>query len=108
MATQQYRLRVPTSLATLIRGMHPQLKRKLRASLSTVLSDPTVGNALRDELEGLRSYRMGRLRIIYRLSTRGRVIELVAVGPRSRIYEDTLRYVKQDQTRVRDRKNQGS
>ena len=62
-----------------------------------ILADPAVGKALRDELEGLRSYRLGRLRIIYRLSTRGRVVELVAIGPRARIYEDTLRYVRRDQ-----------
>jgi len=97
MAPPPYRLRVPTSLAALIRGMHPELKRKLRASLRMILADPAVGKALRDELEGLRSYRLGRLRIIYRLSTRGRVVELVAIGPRARIYEDTLRYVRRDQ-----------
>ena len=88
--------------------MHPELKRKLRASLSTLLSDPTAGMALRDELEGLRSYRMGRLRITYRLSTRVRVIELVAVGPPARIYEDTLRYVRRDQSLPHDRKNHDS
>lgn len=97
MAKQQYRLRVPASLAALIPGMHPELKRKLRASLRTIVANPTVGKPLRDELEGLRSYRMGRLRIIYRLSARGRVVELLVIGPRARIYEDTLRYVERDQ-----------
>jgi len=45
---------------------------------------------------------MGRLRIIYRLSAPGRVVELLAIGPRARIYKDALRYVERDQ------KNRGS
>ncbi len=51
-----------------------------------MVANLTVGKPLRDELEGLRSYRMGRLRIIYRLSARARVVELLAIrpGPESR------------------------
>jgi mRNA interferase RelE/StbE len=36
----------------------------------------------------LRSFRVGRLRIIYRLA-QNRQIEIVAIGPRKTIYEET-------------------
>lgn len=97
MAGLSYRLRVSSTLADLIRGLHPRLKRKLRASLRAILDDPAMGKPLRDELEGLWSYRVSRFRVIYRVSPSGRVVELIAIGPRARIYEETLRLIKRDQ-----------
>ncbi len=87
------RLRVPQHVATLVRKLHPGVKRKVRSGLTAILEDPEVGKALKDDLEGLRSYRLGRLRIIYRIGARG-VIEIVAVGPRAAIYEATVRLLR--------------
>jgi mRNA interferase RelE/StbE len=88
------RLRVPGDVASLIRGLHPDLKKKVRSALDAVVADPSVGKALRDELSGLRSCRVGRFRIIYRVA--GSVIEIVAVGPRTTIYAETWRRVRRD------------
>ena len=88
------RLRVPGDVASLIRGLHPDLKRRVRSALDAVVVDPSVGKALRDELAGLRSSRVGRFRIIYRVA--GSVIEIVAVGPRTTICEETWRRVRRD------------
>lgn len=88
------RLRVPGDVVSLIRGFHPDLKRKVRSVLDGVVADPSIGKALRDELAGLRSCRVGRLRIIYRVA--GSVIEIVAVGPRPTIYQETWRRVRRD------------
>lgn len=89
------RLRVPDEVATLLRGLHPGIKRKVRAALDDILDDPEAGKALRDELEGLRSYRVGRWRIVYRIASR-KIVEIVAVGPRRVIYEETLRLLRRD------------
>ena len=86
------RLRIPDEVAELIRGLHPDLKRKIRSALDDLLDDPTIGKTLRDELAGLRSCRVARFRIIYRIA--GTVIEIVAVGPRRTIYEETWRKVR--------------
>jgi mRNA interferase RelE/StbE len=90
---QERRLRVPADVAELIRNLHPVIKRKVKASLQRILKDPGAGKSLKDELEGLRSFRMGRIRIIYRLSGR-EIIEVVTIGPRKTIYEETLRLLK--------------
>jgi mRNA interferase RelE/StbE len=90
---QATRLRAPEDVRALIRGAHPGIKRKLRAALAQIQSEPETGKALRDELSGLRSYRLARLRIIYRISKSG-VIDIVAIGPRKTIYEETFRLVK--------------
>ena len=73
-------------------GMHPALKRKARASLKTTLADPSSGKALKNELAGLRSFRAGTFRVIYRMTRN--VVEIVAIGPRGRIYEETYRLLK--------------
>lgn len=91
------RLRLPTQVAELIRGLHPQLKRKVRAALEQILTDPHAGKALKDELLGLWSFRIGKFRVIYRL--RGKYIDILALGPRERIYEETYRLLVREQKR---------
>lgn len=88
-----HRLRVSAALEDLVRGLHPGLKRKVRAGLDLIRTTPEAGKELRDALAGLRSLRVGGVRIVYRVSPR-RVIELVAIGPRRTIYEETLRLLR--------------
>jgi len=91
-------VKVPPEVAALVRGLHPVLKRKVRAALQVILDDPYAGKALCNELQGLRSYRVGRLRIIYRLR---RDVELVAIGPRDSIYVETYRRIHEPPGRYR-------
>jgi len=91
----QRKLRVPDEIVALIRGCHPQLKRKIRAGLRHIVTEPGSGKYLKDELEGLRSYQIGRFRIIYRLSAK-KIIDVVAIGPRKTIYEETYRIIKKE------------
>jgi mRNA interferase RelE/StbE len=76
--------------------LHPEIKRKLKTAFHTIASDPYAGKALNEELDGLRSYRVSRFRIIYRLM-REKQIEIIAVGPRERIYEETYRLVSKSE-----------
>ena len=91
----QKKLRVPDEIVALTRGCHPQLKRKIRAGLKHIVIETGVGKSLKDELEGLRSYRISRFRIIYRISST-QIIDVVAVGPRKTIYEETYRIIKKE------------
>ena len=86
------RLKVPDDVAALIRGLHPDLKRKVRSALGDIVDDPAIGKLLRNELAGLRSCRVSRFRIVYRVA--GATIEIVAVGPRRTIYQETWRRVR--------------
>ena len=90
-----YKLVVPKDVRELIRTTHPSLKKKVKASLKIILSEPSSGKALKDELSGLRSFRVSSVRIIYRIKE-PRQIELVAVGPRERIYEETFRHIQKE------------
>lgn len=91
-----YKIVVPGDIRELIRTMHPSLKKKVKSSLKMILSSPYSGKALLDELSGLRSFRVSSFRIIYRIKEPGQ-IELVAIGPRERIYEETFRIIHKEE-----------
>ena len=90
-----YRLRIPHFLVKFIRGLHPDLKKKIKESLKTITKEPDFGKPLKDELEGLRSIRVSRFRIIYRMEG-PKVIQIVAIGPRASFYEETYRLIKKE------------
>ncbi|MEA2038840.1 MAG: type II toxin-antitoxin system RelE/ParE family toxin [Thermodesulfobacteriota bacterium] len=73
--------------------MHPEIKKKIKSSLEIILSDPHAGKSLKGELTGLKSFRTGRFRIIYRISSK-QIIDIVSIGPRRIIYEITYRLLK--------------
>lgn len=91
-----YKLRVPDSLVVVVRRMHPDLKRKVKASLGAISRDPHAGKPLREEFEGLRSFRFGRFRIVYRIIGQETTVDIIAIGPRANIYEETYRLVSRD------------
>ena len=87
-----YYLRLSDHLVQLIRGLHPDIKGRILGSLKTLTNDPHAGKGLKDEMEELRSLKIKRLRIIYRLAT-PEEIQIVAIGPREQIYEETYRLI---------------
>jgi mRNA interferase RelE/StbE len=89
------RLAVSKKVDGLIRKMHPDLKKSVRASLGIILAEPESGKLLVEELAGLRSFRVKTFRIIYRIKE-PETIEIVAIGPRDRIYEETFRLIRKE------------
>ena len=87
--------RVPDHLVKFIRGLHPEIKRKIKGSLKNIATEPNAGKPLKDELEGLRSFGVSRFRIVYQIAAR-REIQVVAIGPRERIYEETYRLKRRE------------
>jgi mRNA interferase RelE/StbE len=90
-----HKLRVPDEIVSLIRGMHPVLKKRIKLAFNEILKDPYCGKALKEELDGLRSFRIKRFRIIYKVSLKKK-ISIIALGPRKYIYEETFRIIKKN------------
>ena len=90
-----YKLRIPDYLVKFIRTLHPDIKRKIKGAIKNITAEPYSGKLLKDELEGLRSMRVSRFRIIYRLIA-SKEIQIVAIGPRATIYEETYRLIKKE------------
>jgi mRNA interferase RelE/StbE len=92
MSQNIYGLRVPREIAELIRKMHPHIKKKVKESMRMILEEPRSGKPLKEELSGLWSFRIGRIRIIYKIGEE--IIEVVTIGPREIIYEETARLMR--------------
>jgi mRNA interferase RelE/StbE len=101
MSRRPRKVRTPDAVAGLIRHLHPQIKRKLRAALEQLAKEPHSGKPLKDKLSGLWSFRVGKFRVVYRINRNG-AVELVAFGGRATIYEETYRLIARD-TRGRAR-----
>jgi mRNA interferase RelE/StbE len=85
-------VRLPKDVEQVIRSLHPDLKRRVRAAVDLLCTNPETGKALKGELDGWRSFRVGRLRIVYREARKQ--IEVAAIGPRASIYFETTRRLR--------------
>ena len=81
----RYRIEIPLALRDLMRHLPPELKTKVKAALRSIADNPDRAKELRDELKGLRSHRIGRFRVIYRIV--GSFVQILALGPRAEVYE---------------------
>ena len=89
-------LKISDEVVALIRKMHPHIKANIKLALNHIAKDPYCGKSLKSELNGLKSYRVKRYRIIYRIGKKG-IIEIIAIGPRKYIYEDTFQIINKKQ-----------
>lgn len=76
--------------ARLIPKLPPEIKRLVRSTIDALLVKPKMGTELTGELDGYRSYRVKRYRIIYRFNEEDSSIEVYHVRHRRDVY-DTLR-----------------
>ena len=83
-----FRPDIPPHVATVIRSLHPDIKRLVRSAVRAIVADPERGESLKRELEGLRKYRVRRFRIVYAIDQKTRVIRLMAVRHRRQVYEE--------------------
>jgi mRNA interferase RelE/StbE len=75
-------------LAEVIRSLHPDLKRSVKAAIRGIATDPECREPFLRELDGLWKYRVRRFRIVYAIDRKRRVIRLMAVGHRRHVYEE--------------------
>jgi mRNA interferase RelE/StbE len=65
--------------------LHPDLKQLIKSAIRAIAANPECGEPLQRELDGLRKY---RVRIVYAIDQKTRVIRLMAVGHRRYVYEE--------------------
>ena len=97
---QEHLLKVPEDLVSLIRNLHPLIKTDIRNALRLLTQNPLYGKPLKEELDGLRSYRIKKYRIIYRIPvTPLKTLEIIAIGPRKNIYEETFKIISRERNK---------
>ena len=63
-------------------------------AVHAIAINPECGEPLKRELDGLRKYRVRRLRIVYAVHQKTRVIRLMAVGHRRSVYEELIERIR--------------
>ena len=71
--------------------LDPGTRNKVRAAVDELAKDPLQGKPLSFTLKGLRSWRTGDWRIIYRAEAEKVVVVVVTVGHRRDVYERVRR-----------------
>ncbi len=80
----RFRLGMAQAVRDLLIRLPPSLKHKVTAALHSLADNPYQAKALKDDLVGLRSFRVARSRII--LQVKASTVEIVPLGPRKDIY----------------------
>lgn len=76
-----------SSAAREIRKLDSTTRRQVRAAVERLAEDPDRGKPLQLTLKGLRSWRTGDWRIVYRATHERLEILVVAVGHRREVYD---------------------
>ena len=91
-----YRPDIPPHVAEVIRHLPPEVKRGVKGAIRALARDPNLGAPLLKELKGLWKYRVSRFRVVYSIDRRHRVLRILAVGHRRRIYEEAVRLARRE------------
>lgn len=78
-----------------LQKLPPQIKKLIRIAIENLSNEPYSGKPLKEELEGFRSLKLNRYRIIYYLNETEKRIELLFAGHRSNIYQEFSQYIRQ-------------
>jgi mRNA interferase RelE/StbE len=84
---RDFRPDIPPHVAEVVRHLPPELKRSIKQALRAIIQDPSIGDPLLRELQGLRKYSVRRFRIVYSIDHQRRLIRIFAIGHRREIYE---------------------
>jgi mRNA-degrading endonuclease RelE of RelBE toxin-antitoxin system len=82
-------LALPDPVVETLRRLPPPIKRQLRQALDALALGQCAGKPLQLELQGYRSLRVRRYRVIYREAEDG-ALQMPAIGPRASIYQDAV------------------
>ena len=90
----RWTLRYTANAARAIRKLDPQVRKRVRKATETLADDPLRGKPLQLDLKGLRSWRTGDFRIVYRVIEDRVEILVLTVGHRRDIYDRLRRRLR--------------
>ena len=88
-----YRVSIPPHVAEMMVHLPPAVKQDAKQAFRILSRHPHAGDPLGQELEGLWKFRIRSFRIVYRIVTDQRMIQIIAVDPRPTVYDFVRRYL---------------
>ena len=92
----RFRLTYSEACRRVIKTLHPDLKPVLRKEIENLRKDPYQGKLLLEEVAGFYSLRFKRYRVIYRIETGKKLIEIHYVGHRRDIYDEFRKLLRKE------------
>ncbi len=83
-----YQIKITSSVNEVGRKFSPEIKKAAKAALKELAENPNLGKELQEELNGFRSYRFMRYRIVYKVHIQVKIVVIWAIGHRRDIYEN--------------------
>lgn len=84
-------VRYAASAVRSLRKLDPQIQRRLKTAIEELAENPERGKPLQMTLQGLRSWRAGDFRIVYRVLADRIEVLVLAIGHRRDVYERVRR-----------------
>lgn len=83
-----YQIKITSFVNKIGKKFSTEIKNAAKAALKEIAQNPNIGKELQGELNGFRSYRFMRYRILYKIDTQEKNIIVWAIGHRRDIYEN--------------------
>ena len=84
-------IRLSTQAFEFLQTVQAKSKRQLENGLHCLHLDPYTGKALKGELKGYWSYRVGQYRMIYVIKNKEVIVEVLRIHHRKEVYEKMRR-----------------
>ena len=81
-----FQLRVEQSALKSLNRIPERDRQRIIVSLAGIKKDPFGGKVLDGELKGVRSWRVGEYRVLYRILKQELLIIVIRIGPRQGVY----------------------
>jgi len=82
-----YRVLLSRQAERFYKKLQRNVRNKIRKALIDIESKPYVGKRLHGGLRGSYSLRVGKIRIVYNISEKNKVVYVIAIGLRKTIYK---------------------
>ncbi len=82
----RYSIVIATRAKKEIDKLPPKIKQKIASALEELSTNPFLGKALKADLKGLYSYRVGSYRVIYNILRHQLIIQIIKIMHRKNAY----------------------
>ena len=81
-----YKLRISSQAKKELKKISKTKKIAILEAMLEIKENPLLGKPLKRELKGRFSYKVGIYRIIYKVTKKSRIVEIITAGHRAKVY----------------------